>query len=133
GGPGVEISGTLYIPPGGGRKPAVLLVEDKTSSYWIQSTTSLAERMRKAGRVVLVLEVRDSAPYEDHRPYVNTWTANARANVIGLNLPSMRAHDILRGVDLLAVRADVAPAPIRAAARGVQGIWLLLQAAPEER
>ncbi len=131
--PGVEISGTLYIPPAGGRKPAVLLVEDKTSSYWIQSTTSLAERMRKAGRVVLVLEVRDSAPYEDHRPYVNTWTANARANVIGLNLPAMRAHDILRGVDLLAARDDVDPKSIRAAARSVKGIWLLLAAATDKR
>src|SRR5712692_7553581 len=131
--PGVEISGTLYIPPSGGRKPAVLLLADNTSSYWILSTTSLAERMRKAGRVVLVLEVRDSAPYEDHRPYVNTWTANARANVIGLNLPAMRAHDILRGVDVLAARDDVDPKSIRAAARGVKGIWLLLAAAMDTR
>jgi hypothetical protein len=41
----------------------------------------------------------------------------------------MRAHDILRGVDLLAARSDVDPASIRAAARGVKGIWLLLAAA----
>jgi len=45
----------------------------------------------------------------------------------------MRAHDILRGVDLLAARSDVDAASIRAAARGVKGIWLLLAAAIDSR
>ncbi len=45
----------------------------------------------------------------------------------------MRAHDILRGVDLLAARDDVDPSSIRAAARGVKGIWLLLAAAMDTR
>src|SRR2546430_15742029 len=35
------------------------------------------------------------------------WMANTRADHIGRNLPAMRAHDILRGVDLLAARSDV--------------------------
>jgi len=59
--------------------------------------------------------------------------ANTRADHIGRNLPAMRAHDILRGVDLLAARSDVDPASIRAAARGVRGIWLLLAAAVDTR
>jgi hypothetical protein len=58
---------------------------------------------------------------------------NARANQIGRNLPALRAHDILRGVDVLAARNDVDPASIRAAARGVKGIWLLLAAAIDSR
>ena len=45
----------------------------------------------------------------------------------------MRAHDILRGIDVLAARADVDPASIRAVARGVKGIWLLLAAAVDTR
>ncbi len=135
--PGVEISGRLYIPQAtgpqaAGRKPAVLLVADKMSSYWIRSTDSLAERMAGAGRVVLELEPRD-APGEGERPYVGNWLTNARANRIGRNLPAMRAHDILRGVDLLAVRSDVDPAEIHAAARGVKGLWLLLAAATDAR
>src|SRR6266545_4556023 len=36
--PGVEIGGKLYVPPPKGRRPAVLLVADKTSNYWIPST-----------------------------------------------------------------------------------------------
>ncbi|HYM05606.1 MAG TPA: acetylxylan esterase [Terriglobales bacterium] len=130
--PGVEIGGTLYIPHSSGRKPAVLLVADKMSSYWIPSTASLAEKIAKAGRIVLELEPRDS-PGEGARPYVGNWLTNTRANQIGLNLPAMRAHDILRGVDLLAARGDVDRAAIRAAARGVKGIWLLLAAAMDER
>ena len=45
----------------------------------------------------------------------------------------MRAHDILRGIDLLSARNDVDPGSTRAAARGVRGIWLLLAAAVDNR
>jgi hypothetical protein len=131
--PGVEIGGRLYIPRSSGRKPAVLLVADKTSSYWIPSTDSLAERIARAGRVVLELEPRDSPKEFDNRPFLGNWITNARANQIGGNLPAMRAHDILRGVDLLAARSDVDPASIRAAARGVKGIWLLMAATADAR
>jgi len=130
--PGVEIGGTLYIPNSSGRKPAVLLVADKMSSYWIPSTASLAERIAQKGRVVLELEPRDS-PGEGERPYVGNWLTNARANQIGRNLPAMRAHDILCGIDLLAARSDVEASSIRAAARGVRGTWLLLAAAVDPR
>ena len=59
--------------------------------------------------MVLELEPRD-APGEGERPFVGNWLTNARANQIGRNLPAMRAHDILRGIDLLAARTDVDPA-----------------------
>jgi cephalosporin-C deacetylase-like acetyl esterase len=130
--PGVEIGGKLYIPHSSGRQPAVLLVADKTSSYWILSTDSLAETIAKTGRVVLELELRDS-PGEGERPFIGNWITNARANQIGRNLPAMRAHDILRGIDLLAARNDVDPSSIRAVARGVKGVWLLLAAAVDTR
>jgi cephalosporin-C deacetylase-like acetyl esterase len=132
--PGVEIKGKLYIPSSPtGRKSAVLLVGDKTSSYWIKSTGWIAERMAKAGCVVLELEPRDSpAGYDDH-PYLGDWLNNSRASQIGLNLPVMRAHDVLRGVDVLAARSDVDPSSIRATGRSVKGIWVLLAAAIDPR
>ncbi len=64
---------------------------------------------------------------------MGNWLTNARANQIGGNLPAMRAHDILRGIDLLAARSDVDASSIRAAARGVKGIWLLLAAVVDTR
>jgi len=130
--PGVEIGGRLYLPHASERRPAVLLVADKTSSASILSTAALAERIARAGRVVLELEPRD-APGEGDRPFVGNWLTNARAGQIGRNLPAMRAHDIVRGIDLLAARKEVDANSIRAAARGVKGIWLLLAAAVDGR
>jgi len=130
--PGVEIGGKLYIPHSSGRKPAVLLVADKTSNYWIPSTASLAATISKTGRVVLELEPRDSLG-EGERPFIGNWITNARADQIGRNLPAMRAHDILRGIDVLVARNDVDPSSIRAVARGVKGIWLLLASAVDTR
>jgi len=124
--PGVEIKGQLRIPSSAGPKPAVLLVSD-------ESTGSLAEKIVKSGRIVLELEPRDSPAESDRRPFVGNWITNARAIQIGLNLPAMRAHDLLSGIDLLAARSDVDPSSIRAAARGVKGIWLLLAAAADSR
>jgi len=130
--PGVRVGGQLYIPNTAGRKPGVLVVADKMSSYWIPTTDALAEKIAKKGRVVLELDPRD-APGEGDRPYVGNWLTNARADQIGRNLPAMRAHDIARGIDLLAAREDVDPSSIRGMARGVKGIWLLLAAAADER
>src|SRR6185436_13298948 len=96
-------------------------------------TVAFGERIAKSGRVVLEIEPRDSPWGYDNRPFLGNWMANTRADHIGRNLPAMRAHDILRGVDLLAARSDVDPASIRAAARGVRGIWLLLAAAVDSR
>ncbi|MBZ5563348.1 MAG: acetylxylan esterase [Acidobacteriia bacterium] len=131
--PGVEIEGILYLPDSPGRKPAVLALADKSPYFQAPTIDSLAERMAKAGRVVLVLEPRASVPEDADRPFLGDWLANSRANQIGRNLPAMRAHDILRGVDLLAARSDVDSTSIRALARGVRGIWLLLAAAADTR
>ncbi len=132
--PGIEIEGYLYIPSSpSGRKPAVLLVADNGPYFQAPSTDSLAKRMAMKGRVVLTLEPRDSPGENTHAPFVGNWITNSRANQIGLNLPAMRAHDILRGVDLLSARSDVDPNSIHCAARGVKGVWLLLAAAADPR
>jgi hypothetical protein len=104
----------------------VLLVAGKLSD-------SLAERIAQSGSVVLNLEPRHSVGWSTRAPYVGDWLVNTRADLIGRNLPAMRAHDILRGVDLLAHRGDVDPGSIRAAAQGVKGVWLLLAAAADPR
>jgi len=124
--PGIEIEGKLYVPSSAGRKPAVVLVAGKLSDW-------LAERIAKAGRVVLELDPRRSFSADGRRPFVGDYLADERANQIGRNLPAMRAGDILRGVDLLSHREDVDPASISAAAQGVKGIWLLLAAAIDPR
>jgi cephalosporin-C deacetylase-like acetyl esterase len=124
--PGIDIDARLYIPSSSGRKPAILLLAGMLSD-------SLAEQVVKKGRVVLKLEPRRSLSLDNRRPYVGDWLANTRADQIGVSLPGLRAHDILRGVDLLCARKDVDPSSIRAAGQGVKGIWLLLASAVDPR
>ena len=141
--PGITLKGKLYLPSSTGRKPAVLLVADEMSAKRVETTDGLADQMAKSGRVVLEMEPRDSpiqspadepeAMFLDYEKFTGNWLADTRADLIGRNLPAMRAHDILRGVDVLAARPDVDPASISATARGVKGVWLLLAAAADPR
>jgi len=131
--PGIEVEGTLYLPNSPGRKPAVLAVADQPPYFMAAPMETLAERMVKAGRVVLILEPRGAVSEIGERPFLGDWLVNFRANQIGKNLPAMRAHDLLKGVDLLAARSDVDPASIHALARSYKGIWLLLAAASDKR
>src|SRR5499426_245985 len=125
--PGLEISGTLYIPRSPGRKGAVLVVG-------AGRTTSLARNFAKAGRIALELAPRGTATTRDSlRPLVGEWSTNTRAWLIGRNLPAMRAYDITRGVDALAARNDVDQSSITAVAQGVSGVWLLMAAALDTR
>jgi hypothetical protein len=89
--------------------------------------------MAKQGQIVLEMEPRRSGMKNEEGPYTGDWATDIQANLIGENLPALRAHDILRGVDLLQGRVDVDPKSIRGAARGVPGIWLLLAAAADPR
>ncbi|MEP7365522.1 MAG: acetylxylan esterase [Acidobacteriota bacterium] len=136
--PGVPIAAKLYLPNGGGRKKAVVVVEDKRLPVPLhvtrsQSTAAISEAFVRAGSIVLELEPRDSPAANDGRPFLGNWTTNERVDLIGRNLAAMRAHDILRGVDLLASRPDVDAASIRGYARGVKGVWMLLAAAADPR
>ena len=130
--PGIWLHATLYIPTSLGRKPAVLIVKD--GDIWgIMPETAMAEEMAKSGRIVLVMEPRKSLMKTDKGPLTGDCVTNIQANLVGVSLPALRAHDILRGVDLLNSRPDVDPTSIRATARGVDGIWLLLAAAVDLR
>lgn len=130
--PGIWLNATLHIPSTSGKKPAVLVLK-AGNSFALMSTPDIAEYMARAGQVVLEMEPRRSQMEVHEGPFAGDYVTDVQANLIGLNLPAMRAHDILRGADLLAARSDVDPGSIRAAARGVSGIWLLLAAAADPR
>jgi len=136
--PGVMIGGRLYVPKSGGRKGAVVILEETRMPVPLyvqrsQSTAAIAEAMVKAGPIVLELQPRDSPAANEGRPFLGNWVTNERADLIGKNLAAMRAHDILRAVDVLAARPDVDAASIRGYGRGVKGFWLMLAAAVDPR
>jgi dienelactone hydrolase len=138
---GVEdapVSSKFYLPPTPGRKPAILLLADEAMPVPLHvqkspSTKALAEALAARGRVVMEFTPRDSPSSAETRPFLGNWLANERADQVGFNLAAMRAHDIRRAVDALAAREDVDAGSIRAVARGVKGIWLLMEAATDPR
>ncbi len=121
--PGLEISGTLYAPIAPGRKSAILLVD---------LDTPLAERLAAHGAVVLNLQPR-GVPVPSTGEDQAAAKQNIRAWVIGKNLAGMRAGDIQRGVDVLLAQPDVDAGSVRAAARNVSGVWLLMAASIDAR
>jgi hypothetical protein len=136
--PGVPVSARLYLPKSAGRKPAVVMFEEKRLPVPLyvqrsQSTAAIAEALARAGRVVMEFYPRDSPDAWEGRPFLGNWMTNERADLIGRNLPAMRAHDLLVALDVLAARPDVDSRSIRGYARGVKGVWLMLAAAVDPR
>ena len=120
--PGLEIAASLAIPLARGRKRAVLVVNGDTNT---------AAMLARRGAVALSLTPRSTTNAAGG--LAGDWVTDTRAWLIGLNLPGMRAADIIRGVDLLAARPDVNAAAISAAAHDVAGVWLLMAAALDPR
>jgi dienelactone hydrolase len=136
--PGVPVSARLYLPNGAGRKPAVVMFEEKRLPVPLyvqrsQSTAQIAEELARSGQVVMEFDPRDSAAAYEGRPFLGNWVTNERAELVGRNLAGMRAHDLLVAVDALTARRDVDATSIRGYARGVKGTWLLLAAAADPR
>jgi dienelactone hydrolase len=127
---GIWLYATLYLPKAVGPKPAVVMVRDREDLEGI-SAAKIADKMAAAGQVVLQLEPRTSRLKNTEGRETGDWMSDLQANLLGRNLPSMRAYDILRGVDLLRHRPEVDPNVIRGAAKGVAGVWLLLAAAAD--
>ncbi len=125
--PGLELQGTLLVPRTAGRKQGLLVVE--TSAALSTVATDAARR----GAVVLALSPRGLPRSDDQRPFGGEFAMNTRALLAGLNLPSLRAYDIRRGIDFLAARPDVDTGALRAAATSEAGVWLLLAAAVDPR
>lgn len=129
--PGVPATGRLYVPPGTSRKPAIVIVEEKRLPVPLfvqrcQSTAAVAETMAAAGHVVLEFTPRDSPDANEGRLFLGDRVTNECVDLIGRNLPALRAFDVRRAIDLLAAWPDVDAGSIRGYARGVKGLWMLL-------
>ena len=136
--PGVPVSARLYLPKSPGRKPAVVMFEEKRLPVPLyvqrsQSTAAMAEALVRSGQVVMEVDPRDSPAAYEGRPFLGNWMTNERADLVGRNLAAMRAHDLLDALNVLAARPEVEANSIRGYARGVKGFWLLLAAAVDPR
>ena len=119
----MEISATLYAPNAPGRKPAVLLVD---------LPAAVAEGLAAHNLVVLDLEPRGVPLAQDAGRPIRRQTEHSRLGDRKKYGGPARGR-YLRGVDLLADRPDVDSGHVRAAARDVRGVWLLMAAANDPR
>jgi len=123
---GLEITGTLTVPQGVSKAAATIFVGRNGAAE------EKARKLVAAGEVVLWLNPRGT-PAPVSRELTGDWLTNVRAAVVGRNLPAMRAHDILCGVDLLAAMPEVDAGRIAVVASDVSGVWALLAAAADRR
>ena len=117
----------VLAPESSGRRPAVVLVQTR------EQISERAKQLIAEGNLVAVAVPRGLPPAYNPRLLSGDWLANTRASLIGLNLPGLRASDILASVDSLAARDDVDAQQIRVEAEGAGGIWALLAAAADPR
>jgi cephalosporin-C deacetylase-like acetyl esterase len=120
--PGIVIPGVLYLPPGSGRKPALIVAHGRGKT----ATREFAMERVRAGEIVLSVDLRgfgESTPSKlkssDWNRYFGDYDSAMTAILLGKPLVSMRAEDISAGVSLLSERSDVEPA--RVSAHGIDG------------
>lgn len=111
---------------GGGRRPAVVLVQDSLEAG------ADADALRAEGHVVALLKNSGSGD-DQTRPFTGNWMNNTRAWLVGRNLPSIHAAEINAIVAELEKRDEVDAARISVRGRRVAGIAVLLAAAVNPR
>ncbi|MCU1259421.1 MAG: metalloendopeptidase-like rane protein, partial [Bryobacterales bacterium] len=130
--PGIAIPSLLFLPANGAtRHPAVVLLDARGKSGSVED----AEALARAGNVVLVPDLRgfgETQPGTVRRESrigdFGDYRSSMTALLIGKTMPGMRALDIIAGVDLLAGRAEVDPARIKAWARDAAAVPLVYAA-----
>ncbi len=113
--PGITLPAVLYLPAGGGKKPAAILAHGRGKA----ATRELALQRVRAGEVVLSIDLRgfgetasSKGKSSDWQRYFGDYDSAMTAILLNKPLVAMRAEDISAAVSLLSERADVDPARI---------------------
>ena len=132
---GMELSGLVAIPEGGGAKPAVLMMDSQPKERLAAAGGDL-DRLAKEGRIVMVLEPRPTPPGTESikSPFLGVFNLlSLRAFLVGKTIVGMRMDDTIRAVDWLCARQDVDRSAITAYGNGPLGMVLLHAAALDTR
>lgn len=136
--PGIEIPAVLAVPATPpGRKPAVIVVHGAGKS----AARPELEAFLRAGMVVLALDARgwgETRPAmttkgADWPRYFGDYDSAMTSLLLDRPLLGQRVTDILRGLDVLAARAEVDPARIAGVGLHAGGVPLLHAAVLDER
>jgi cephalosporin-C deacetylase-like acetyl esterase len=125
---GISVPAVLFVPKRPGRMPAVIFADGRGKSAARRELESLAE----AGVVVLAPDLRGFGETRATPEGGSEWSralgdydSAMTAMLTRTTLVGMRALDVMRGVDILAARADVDPSRMSAIGRGGAAIPLL--------
>jgi hypothetical protein len=114
--PGIAVPALLYLPQGQGKRPAAVYVHGRGKT----AAEGDIEQLAAAGLIVLAIDARGFGETRHHNDdngsdwprYFGDYDCAMTALLSRRTLAGMRARDIVCGVQLLAVRADVDPARI---------------------
>jgi len=129
----LRLAARLWTPTGEGRRPAAILLAEKTGDY-DPLGNSLARRLVKAGAVVLDLDPRGMGPVEEvwnhHVPLLES-NLTYDGFLLGRPVLGMHVADVIRAVGFLARRRDVDAAQIAVVGDGYGALLGLLAACLE--
>lgn len=126
-----ELRGSIYLPDGTGRKPAVLFVGQPDDQI-----TAAAGRLVNSGHVVMLFDPTPNPPGAEglKSPYLGTFNLlGLRALLVGKSILGMRLDDTIRAMDFLSARNDVDPSSITVYGKGAMGAVVLHGAALDSR
>lgn len=129
---GIELRGVIAVPDGSGKRPAVLLLDEKTPD----ETNSEFDRLARAGNVVFRPEMVPGAKdtTAPKSPLLGPlYMASLRAQIVGKTLVGLRVDDAIRCVDWLSSQPEVDAQRISGYGVGPMGIALLHAAALDDR
>ncbi|MGE5648416.1 MAG: alpha/beta hydrolase family protein [Acidobacteriota bacterium] len=136
--PGIAVPALLYVPEGGpARKPALVMVDGAGKA----ASAAAQERFARAGTIVLSIDARGlgetrsllEESRNDFIRYFGDYENGMTAILLGKTLAGLRAGDIVRGLDLLAARADVDAARLAGYGKGAGAVPMLYAAAFDAR
>jgi cephalosporin-C deacetylase-like acetyl esterase len=131
---GQDLNGILAVPDKIGRKPAVLLLEERAAGEAAQDEQ--LDRLARHGNVVFAPEVlpgpgdRDEQKTDLLGPF---YLPSLRAQLLGKTLVGLRIEDAERCIDWLAARRDVDSGRISGRGSGAMGIVFLHAAVLDDR
>jgi len=143
--PGIELPALLFVPKQGpGRGPVVLHAAELGKPADLEQP-SLALALARRGRVVLSVDVRGAGETDPRwRPALSSLKRYDAAQFrfdscavdaarFGTTMLAMRAGDLVRAVDYLKGRPDLADRPVVVVGEGLGGAWALAAGAFDPR
>jgi cephalosporin-C deacetylase-like acetyl esterase len=143
--PAVRLPALLLRPKqGGDRGPLVLHISDEGKPA-AAAQPSLALELVRAGQLVFSLDVRGAGetdprdrpkllPLTRYDPQQFQFDSSAVATAqLGTTLLAMQTFDVIRGLDWIASRDDLAGRPVVLVGEGLGGVWALASAAFDPR